>query len=174
MALIDSISRCAICRGSLDRPYTATSGCAFPREHRLHAYCDAALHFDCLAKWPDRQKFSKGYFIRAFAYHWRGGAPLLAATARWFLGSGPPIDGGRPHYAVVRLRDWPFKLYSSWTEWTPFVNEGYRRELVGPALDAAVGVMSEVREIAPTVHALEDLFRSIPARTPQLLSYEAQ
>ncbi len=62
MAIIDNDSRCVICIEKLERPYLATSGVAFPAEHRLNKYCDAPLHQDCVENWDDRIEFSEGYY----------------------------------------------------------------------------------------------------------------
>ena len=103
MALVGPESRCPICDGLLDRPFTATSGVAFPRGHRLWRYCDAPLHFDCLAAWPDREEFSRAYFVSALANGWRGRATILRATARWFLACGLPSGAAvvRPVWRVL-------------------------------------------------------------------------
>ena len=172
VALVGPHSRCAICDEALDRPFTATSGNAFPREHRLSRYCDAPLHLDCLATWPDREEFSLEYFVGSFARTWRGPGTVLRATARWYLGCGPPV-GLTPYFASVHLRDWPFTLYSRWADWTEFVAGGYRIELVGSALDAADEVMAEVRRHAATLEALEGLWSSCPAAPTERRSYAA-
>ena len=168
MALIGSFSVCAICEGPLDRPYTATSGVAFAPGHPLYEYCDAPLHLDCLAIWPDREEFSRGYFLGALASHWRGRGTVLHATARWYLGCGP---GGKPQYAVVRLRDWPFRLYSPWADWTAFVEGDYRDDLMGSALEAAHEVIAEVRRQAATLEALEALLLTSAGQPQVLRSY---
>ena len=40
----------------------ATSGVAFPPTDPLYRMCDAPLHWDCYAKWPDRARFARTYF----------------------------------------------------------------------------------------------------------------
>lgn len=170
MALIGPFSRCPICDELLDRPFAATSGVAFPRGHRLERYCDAGLHFDCLATWPDREEFSREYFVNALAYAWRGSGSVLKATARWFLTGSPRIRASSS-YAFVCLRDWPFRLYSRGADWTSFVEGGYRGELVGAAFDAANEIMFEVRLVAPTLEALEALALTSPRPPTTRRSY---
>lgn len=63
MALISAGSRCAICREQLaGRALFATSGVWLPNTHRLYRYCDAAMHRDCYATWPDRLEFERTRF----------------------------------------------------------------------------------------------------------------
>jgi hypothetical protein len=107
------------------------------------------LHLDCLATWPDREEFSRGYFVAALAYDWRGGGAVLKAMPTWFLGCRGPRDA-IPRFVTGYLRDWLFRLSSSCSEWMPFVEGGYRGDLAGPALDALTEVMAEVRLVAPT------------------------
>src|SRR3954463_12402768 len=129
--MIGEDSRCAICHDRLDRPYTATSGTAFPSKHRLFRYCDAPLHLDCLATWPDREEFSERYFVRRLADYWRGRREtLLKATERCFLVC-EPSHGASPFFASVDLRDWPFRLYSEWPNWTEYIDDGFRHDLIG-------------------------------------------
>ena len=93
---------------------------------------------------------------------------MLHATARWYLGCGP---GGKPQYAVVRLRDWPFRLYSPWADWTAFVEGDYRDDLMGSALEAADEVIAEVRRQAATLEALEALLLTSAGQPRVLRSY---
>ena len=162
MALIHTGSRCPICHDRLRRPYTATWGIAFPPTHRLFPFCDAPLHLDCLATWPDREEFSEQYFVRRLAEYWRGEwGILLEVTDRWFLACAPRVRTS-PFFAWVELRDWPLDLHSPRTEWTAYVERGFRHGLVGEALDAAETVMSEVRRAAPTFEALEAMRLAAP------------
>src|SRR5689334_3462862 len=170
MALVGPWSTCAICDAPLDREFAATSGVAFPRGHRLHPYCDAPLHLDCLATWPDREEFSRAYFVSALSATWRGRGTILSATPRWFLACGLPV-GATPFFACVHLRDWPFRLYSQWSEWTPYVDAGYRDGLVGAALDAADEVMAEVALEAPTLESLTALLLTTPPPPSERRSY---
>ena len=171
MALVGAWTRCAICHGLLDRPYTATSGVAFPPNHALFQYCDAPLHLDCLETWPDRREFSRGYFLNALATDWRGGhGTVLRARERWFLASGPH-SAGTPSYIRLVLRDWPFKLYSGWADWDAFIEGLYRGDLGGKARLAVDEVMAEVRLAAPTLEALEKLLAAAPPSPKAPRSY---
>jgi hypothetical protein len=154
MALIGPESTCAICRGALDRPYTATWGVPFASNPRLWEYCDAPVHFDCLSSWADRVEFSRGYFVSSLATYWSNYGTLLSATAEWFLACGPAAPDENPYFAEVRLATWPFRLYSRWSEWDAYVDGGFREDLVGPALDAAEAVMVQVHKEVPSVEAL--------------------
>ena len=160
MALIFADSTCAICGERLDRPYTATSGCAFPEAHPLWRYCDAPLHLDCLERWPQRGQFSRGYFDAAVEQRRSGYGHLLAQGETWVLVCGPHVEDNTPYFAEVRLPDWPFRLYSKWGDWPYFIGGGYREGLEGAALSAADKVMAEVREIAPDGPALMRLLRA--------------
>ena len=168
MAIIFPDSTCALCGELLDRPYTATSGVAFPLSDPLYRYCDAPLHFDCLERWPERPVFSAAYFEMAVS-HFRNRAHLLIEQIEWVLGAGPtqrnqPSEGFTqrftndwPYYAEVRLRDWPFRLYTHWDDWDAFLARDYREGLVSEALQVAERVMTEVRQTAPDQQALSGL-----------------
>ena len=168
MALIFPGSTCALCREPLDRPYTATSGVVFPAGSHLYRYCDAPLHFDCLERWPDREAFSAGYFDRALT-HFRDRANLLVERANWILGCGPTrrnqlpdgmaqrLDNDLPYYAEVCLSDWPFRLYTYWSDWERFLAGGFREGLAGEALQVSERVVGEARRFAPNEEALSDL-----------------
>lgn len=157
MAIIHPDSTCPICGDKLDRPYTATSGCAFAPKHRLWKYCDAPLHFDCLETWKDREEFSEGYFRSALWTYVTGYGSLLYQTDKWFLACGPKPPKGLPYFAEVRLKDWPFRLYSKFEQWTDFVAGDFRDKLYGEALQVAELVMVQVRQIAPDTTALTHL-----------------
>lgn len=55
---------CPLCREKMDiqKNLFATSGVFFPPEHRLFKFCDAAMHWDCYERWPDRAEFASAYF----------------------------------------------------------------------------------------------------------------
>jgi hypothetical protein len=169
MALIHRGSRCAICRTPLDRPYTATSGCAFPPEHELFAFCDAGLHLDCLAAWPQRIQFARGYCDRGRSNFQHGHGALLHEGATWLLGCGPLLTEGsaalklpnahvgEPFFAEVVLAQWPLSLRSPWREWTEHLEQGFRADLPPPARADASAALDEVRGVAPTLAALMSL-----------------
>ena len=154
MALIFADSTCAICGERLDRPFTATSGCAFPEGHPLWRYCDAPLHLDCLERWPHRERFSRRYFDLAVGEHGAGYGHILAGGESWVLVCGPHTKNKTPYFAAVRLPDWPLRLYSRWERWPDFINGGYKEGLGGAALAAAERAMAEVSAVAPDVPAL--------------------
>jgi hypothetical protein len=157
VALITPTSVCAICGSKLDRAYTATSGVAFPRGHRLWVYCDAPLHLNCLENWPDRIAFSLGYFQNTLDFCGFGITHLLARGDNWILICGPCVIEGNPYYAAIHLKDWPFRLYSHWNEWDEFITGGFQEGLEGKALTAAQNVINEVKKVAPNLKALKDL-----------------
>jgi hypothetical protein len=63
MAIIVDGMKCAICGQSIRTkgPLFATWGVFFPPEHPLYRFCDAPLHWECYATWPQRQEFARGY-----------------------------------------------------------------------------------------------------------------
>ena len=70
MAIIFAGSRCALCRRTLvpGESFFATSGVMFPPSDPLFPACDAPIHWDCYAAWPERPRFARGYFRgRSFA-----------------------------------------------------------------------------------------------------------
>lgn len=147
--IIQGLTGCAICGGALDRPFTATSGCAFVKSHSLFRYCDAPLHLSCLERWPFREEFSSGYFhlCKEDAKGRPGG--LLLDEGSWILVCGPSVRGSKPHYVEARLQDWPVRLYSHWERWESFLSEGYATGLEGMALEAAEGVVDHIRARLP-------------------------
>lgn len=68
MALLCRESRCRICEGRLfardgsarERIF-ATSGVWLPPGDELHRYCDAAMHWTCMATWVHRRRFIASY-----------------------------------------------------------------------------------------------------------------
>lgn len=159
MALILPDTRCPICNERLDRPCTATSGVVFPPEHPLWDYCDAPLHFDCLAIWPHRVEFSEGYFHSEIEACESGYGHLLIKETNWVLTCGPAFIDSLPYCAVIYLREWPFRLYSRWGEWDSFVTGEFRNNLIGTALAAAEQTMVEVVKVVPNLSALTALFK---------------
>lgn len=169
MALIHAQSKCAICGESLARPYTATSGCAFGAEHELFPFCDAPLHWDCLATWPHRIVFSEAYFQTALKSYQSGRGTLLHRAQAWFLACGPiagehlpeiPALGvrpGEPAFAEIRLREWPGRLSSRWRDWDEFMVGGFGAALRGPESFAFEEAMAEVSALVPTSAALRAL-----------------
>jgi len=160
-----------LCKELIGDPYVATSGVAFPQDHRLWKYCDAPMHLDCLEQWPDREEFSLGYYESEYEHHQALGRNILGEGENWLLVCGPhrrsdlssfrfvgkitPADMPLvPSYAKVVLRHWPFQLYSKWNDWTEYANTVYAECLTGKALEAAHAVMNEVREIAPNKERL--------------------
>lgn len=177
MALIHAGSECAICGKPLDRPYTATSGCAFAPDAPLFRYCDAPLHLDCLAEWPARQEFARAYYEGSLGAYRQGPGNLLHLTESWFLACGPIVEegsvsaklllsqAGEPVFAEVRLKDWPFRLYSGWREWDHYVLDGFGLGLEGAGLAAAETVMAEVRAVASSQTALAELLLTTQRRS---------
>jgi hypothetical protein len=153
-------SKCRICgTGYATRAFVATSGSAFPPEHDLFPFCDAALHLDCLERWPDRVRFSRGYF--ELARHDRDPATFLAEGSDWVLRCGPATPASEPYYAAVFLADWPLRLYARWHAWADLVARDHAAGLEGAALDAARRAITEVAAIAPDTAALARL-RGVP------------
>lgn len=66
MAIVYEGIRCPLCDHAiaLDEPFFATSGVFLPPSDSAVAMCDAALHWDCYAKWPERPRFARAYFER--------------------------------------------------------------------------------------------------------------
>jgi hypothetical protein len=165
MAIIIKGTPCAICGDAdLGRPFTATSGVAFPEGHDLFPYCDAPLHLDCLAAWPHRVRFSRGYFEMWKASIQLGWPTLLAAGLDWMLDCGPAPLEKLPHFVEVRLADWPLVMKSRWEEWPTYVLGAFRDGLDGEALTATEAVMREVRAVAGTTEALAELRRRVLSR----------
>ena len=158
--IIKGRTPCAICRDlDLSRPFIATAGVAFPEGHDLFPYCDAPIHLACLAAWPHRERFSRGYYAMWKASIARGWPPLLAEGPRWMLDCGPSGPGGPPAFVEVRLADWPVVLHARWEEWPAYVRGAFRAGLAGEALVAAEAAMQEACAIADGTDRLAELHR---------------
>jgi hypothetical protein len=59
--------RCALCDGPIDAlgDFFRASGVFLPPGDALTPYCNAPLHWECYAKWPDRERFARQY-VRAW------------------------------------------------------------------------------------------------------------
>ena len=154
-------SNCALCGEPLDRPCLDTSGCAFPRGHRLFCYCDTWLHIDCLHDWPDRAEFSEAYFLQRYEQFRREQWWILADTPDWYVGFIPPGQymsiPGSEDLVEVRVRDWPFVLWGHAEQWTEFLAGGWRADqsgLYGMAGARAEVVIREVSSVLPSTEAI--------------------
>jgi hypothetical protein len=161
MAQISEFSVCAICKEPLDRPALATSGCAFPRSHRLFEYCDAPIHIDCLNDWPDRVEFSEAYYVQRYQQFRREGFWVLAEASDWFVGYIPPnqfeLMLGQEDLVEVRVRDWPFVLWGHAEHWTEFLAGTWQQgqeELHGMARARAEVVVREVAKALPNTEVI--------------------
>lgn len=148
--IIQGFTKCPICNCDLDRPYTATSGCAFPEGHYLFKFCDAPLHYTCVEKWEHRQEFSRGYFDEACLFAQQRPAGLLIKEEEWALICGPAVKGKKPYYVQIRNRDWPITLHYKWEEWNSLLSGGYTAQMEGDAVHAANEVVSILRERFPS------------------------
>jgi hypothetical protein len=158
VALITSDSTCAICRTGLDRPYIATSG-TVDVEPRLLEFCDAPLHLDCLATWPDRVALARAYFEAEIEHHAVPPCAILHRGTDVALVAGESLPGATPYYVTVCLRDWPLALGARWHGWAGFVGGEFDAGLSGEALAAVASAMRVVRALAPDLAALEALHR---------------
>ena len=156
--IIQGLTKCPICNGDLDRPYTATSGCAFPPDHHLFSYCDAALHYSFLEAWKFRQEFSKEYFDQACQAARQRPAGLLLDREEWALLCGPAVPGKKPYYVQVRFRDWPMSLHSKWEQWESLLSGGETRTMEGSAVLEAECVIETLRDELPSQELLDALY----------------
>lgn len=104
MAIIaHGTSRCVLCGDvNLSRPYLATSGIPFPREHHLWRFCDGPMHFDCAERWEHRREFSRAYFDRA---------RNRAIERNELVGEGPDwVLSANAHWRELTLAEWPLRL----------------------------------------------------------------
>lgn len=156
--IIQGFTKCPICGGSLDRPYTATSGCAFAEGHTLFRYCDAPLHFSCLEGWEHRHEFSKEYFDLACEDARQRPRGLLLDGEGWALICGPAVTGKKPYYIQVRFRDWPMTLHARWQQWESFFSEDRIKELEGSAIREAQCVLTALHEKFPSQDSLDRFY----------------
>jgi hypothetical protein len=83
-----------------------------------------------------------------------------------FVPTEAMLRAGRvgPAYAEVIMPDWPMTLYTEFGNWTEYVKSGFRGKMVGGALVTTEKVMSEVRQVAPDLSALEKLIEKLEAK----------
>lgn len=129
----------------------------------LLKFCDAPLHFHCLETWPHREAFSEASYEANVPSDTGGLAVTMLRSTRWALVSARTVPGRLPPYADVRLRDWPFRMTSSWKSWNTFVGGRFRKGLAGVAVDVAESVMATVRADVPDVESLTALYHQIRA-----------
>ena len=60
--IIRGVSTCPLCQQILTDPIFATSHFIDDKDHPLSRYSDAAMHWDCYAKWPHQAEFAAMYF----------------------------------------------------------------------------------------------------------------
>ena len=158
MQIVPSRSKCAICRGELDRPYMANRGLPpFTSTPHLEPYYDAPLHLDCLPGWSYREEYFREYAARGLFARWRGAGTLLGVTPDWLLFCKPRFEDRALDVVVVDFATWPFRPRTTWSEWETFIHGGYRDQTAPPQSDVVDAVMAQVRELAPTLDALQSL-----------------
>jgi hypothetical protein len=55
-------SKCALCGRPLTEPIFATTYFISDESHDLWRFSDAAMHWDCYARWPQQARFASMYF----------------------------------------------------------------------------------------------------------------
>ena len=159
MALLSDEAVCPLCQESLERPNLATSGCAFPQDHRLWRFCDTPIHIDCLQDWADRQEFCSAYHKQRLEQYSREGWPILAAGDGWFCGKPLPYPGAfftaaDADLIEIRVEDWPINFIAQMTTWDAFLAGSWRTirpDLHSYALARAEVVIAELsRQISDT------------------------
>ncbi len=59
---------CGLCGAAVDllKPFFRTTGVFLPAQDPLIRFCNAPLHWECYARWPERPRFAKRY-VEAWA-----------------------------------------------------------------------------------------------------------
>jgi len=167
MIFIDEVSSCAICNEPLDRPFLATSGCAFPSGHVLHPFCDAPLHIDCLQDWPSREEFCGAYHEQRLRQYQEERWPILCRGDAWMCGCALPYRGtvfeNSPEiYIEIRIADWPIDFICELNDWAEFLSGRWRGDsehLHSYALARAEVVIGEVGSACPQPAQIIDIYR---------------
>jgi hypothetical protein len=60
-------SQCALCGSPLSDPVFATSHFIGDQTHDLYRFSDAAMHWDCYARWPHQARFASMFFEAALS-----------------------------------------------------------------------------------------------------------
>jgi len=118
VALFFAGQKCRLCDAPMshDERLFATWGVFFPREDPLWPLCDAPLHWDCYAAWPERPRFARAYFSMWMSAskqnpHW--GTLLADDDVLVTLNPSPAIGKVQVVLAAtgtryfVKLADWP-------------------------------------------------------------------
>jgi hypothetical protein len=99
-------------------------------------------------------EFSEAYFNLALQQYESGHGYLLKKGFDWIFATGPCAASSLPCFAEVRLREWPFRLYSRWAEWNEFVSGKFRDDLIGGGLEVAEQIMTKIIKLAPDLTSL--------------------
>lgn len=158
MALIFDGATCAICKQRIDieKPLFSTWGVFFPAEHPLFRFCDAPLHWECYAAWPERQVFARGYlemWARGSQFNPYWGTALQSERVLVTVNAGPP--GG----VQVLLAETGSRLAVSLGEW-----EHWLADLVGAVEGLHSIEQAALREAWPELRAALPTAESIVSK----------
>lgn len=117
MALIGSHSRCAVCGDLLAKGQSvfATSGVWLPRDHPLWKFCDAPIHWECLATWPEREAFARER-LRALAKFQTYG-PIVLSTDDVLVTVARRPNGPQIKVVVGATGAAEYVRYDDWERW---------------------------------------------------------
>lgn len=148
MALIFSGSKCAICHETISAPIYATSGYIFNVPHKLGRYSDAAMHWDCFAKWEHQQEFANLYFeatverAQSGSLYWY----LIAQTKDVLVQYGAAIED-----IIVSLRKSGTAIRVRREEWSQWIEDGwsssYIHELEKLALEEVLPFLRSLKAV---------------------------
>jgi hypothetical protein len=173
---------CGICGQKIDRLYIGLPDGGRTLPEHLFKFCECPVHQDCLVRWEHRLGFSNANF-HDFSQLLRDNilrGHILIQTDSWVLSTGRrgphitpnmkkdyadltlqlaelQVDTVNPLFVSVLLRDWPFRLYCLWDQWTSYIGGGYRRKYIDQILVAIDVIVAEVRTFASTTEALDNL-----------------
>jgi hypothetical protein len=145
VALFFEDDDCPLCGATLAAPIYATTHFIHDETHPLWRFSDAAMHWDCYAKWPEQVEFAELYFAstRAFAEgntHW----PIIAETDGVLVRYGVAVD----EVSVV-LRRSGSELRVSRADWSRWLDGRYEQacahSLERRALEEALDFLRKVQ-----------------------------
>ena len=137
-------SSCALCEEVLTEPVFATSHFIGDVSHDLYRFSDAAMHWDCYARWLEQPRFAALYFesvASAVVDHqlW----PVVHRSSKALVRYGVMLQE-----LSVLLRATGADLRVRETEWNEWLDGGWLRQVRHPLEEAALReVLPELRQV---------------------------
>lgn len=150
--------RCGLCGGGIPAkgPFFRASGDFLPRGDPLATYCNAPLHWECYARWPQRPKFAQ-HFVDAWVKANRKN-PFWWAVYQdeaVYISVNPLRSVEEASLRLYALGNDIRVRLADWVRWLADVRS-VTPNLQPCELEALAEVLPRLRQRFPTDHALVD------------------